>query len=477
MSCTVGRHAVRLSLIRRLVSPLAVLAAVMATGFVAAPASAQFGAQSGFAEAFKPDFLTRDLAVFNEFLALEEWQRPIMESMLDDYNVSFQAGVEGVKERMQNARGDFVKGGPEAVAKIMEPVEAWIQEKSKLKAEFIENLRGQLSDGQMQRWPKFERALRRDKTLEQGELAGESVNLVALVKGLGLDTETTRAIETAVEEYEVALDLALVQREEVMKSQQETVKQAMIDMDFDAGMAATEKIMAARVHVREVQDAGAAAIAAALTDAGSGEFLKRWREKAYPKVYREQPFDKVLEAARQLADLTDRQRSAIDKIEIDYRAALEAVNADMLKAMQAEEPRQAKRRVENMRNRPVNSGGGAAHEEAVQDTIARRDRVIEEARRALEAVLTPEQYALMPVQNRSPRALREANRESAEKAAAKEVDGKRGRDNRMANPGASSPPGEGDSKRPKGKSAPGLGAGGGAGPNGDPRRPPGNAAD
>ena len=56
---------------------------------VTAPAKAQFGGAAGFADAFRPDFLDRDMPLFVEHLRLEDWQRPIVEMLLLDYTHSF----------------------------------------------------------------------------------------------------------------------------------------------------------------------------------------------------------------------------------------------------------------------------------------------------------------------------------------------------------------------------------------------------
>ncbi|MFO0872613.1 MAG: hypothetical protein U0575_01395 [Phycisphaerales bacterium] len=434
--------------------------AVVAAASVAAPASAQFGAQSGFAEAFKPDFLNRDMAVFNEFLALEEWQRPIIETLLEDYNVSFGAGVESVKEQMNNIRGDVEKGGPAMVAKIMQPVDAWMQEKAKLRDEFLENVKSQLSDAQRERWPKFDRALRRDKTLEQGELAGESVNLVAIVTSLGLDSETSRAVEPVVAEYEIALDNALKSREAVMKAQQESVKQAMIDMDFDAGINATEKIMAARVIVRQTQDAGAEAIAKALPESKATEFLARWHDKAYPKVFRAQPLERTFEAALALPDLTDAQRTGVVKLMDEYRASIVTINDEMLATIRAEEPKDAKRRVETIRARGKSAAPALpARDDPVQKLMTKRDEISEKARQDLEGLLSPEQYAQLP---NATRGVRPGHSTTPPDQAGKEAGGKG--DRRIAQPGKPQPGGNA-AANDKGQPS-----------KGSARRPPGNGA-
>ena len=61
---------------------------------------AQYGGRGGMATMFMPDFLARDLPVFVDSLQLEEWQRPILEALLDDYNTNFTTAADGVRASM-----------------------------------------------------------------------------------------------------------------------------------------------------------------------------------------------------------------------------------------------------------------------------------------------------------------------------------------------------------------------------------------
>ena len=60
-------------------------------------ASAQFGGKAGFSEAFRPDILPRDMVLIVETLKLEDWQRPIVESLIEDYSASCKTGCDAVR--------------------------------------------------------------------------------------------------------------------------------------------------------------------------------------------------------------------------------------------------------------------------------------------------------------------------------------------------------------------------------------------
>lgn len=378
----------------RLLASLAIAATL--TCSLARPASAQFGGKSGFAEAFKPDFLNRDMSIFADMLGLEEWQRPIFESLLQDYSDTFNAGVTSVKDRMKAATQES-GGGGNVTARVMAPIDAWVAEKARLNQEFLDNVKSQLSDQQLERWPKLERAIRRDKMLHLGEISGESVDLLVLVKQLQLGKETMTSIEPALDEFEIALDEALLARDAAMRAQQEQIRNAMINMDFDTGGAAIERIMANRVIVRDVQDNGAAAIAAALPEAQRAEFLQKWRESGYAKVYRSSGSDRMFESARGIEGISAEQKAAIDAVELTYREALLALQEEMVAMVRIEEPKEARRKVESMRARQSGGTPPPRDDQKMQAFSARRDLLAEEARAAIEAILTPEQYAQLSV--------------------------------------------------------------------------------
>jgi hypothetical protein len=115
-----------------------------------APARAQFGGAAGFADAFRPDFLDRDMPLFVEHLKLEDWQRPIIEMLLLDYTHSFEAGIERVKNEMRDAQTVLSRTDPDKVMEIiLEPITRWDADRRVLRDEFLLNIRGTLSADQI----------------------------------------------------------------------------------------------------------------------------------------------------------------------------------------------------------------------------------------------------------------------------------------------------------------------------------------
>ncbi len=363
---------------------------------LAAPAKAQFGGAAGFADAFRPDFLERDMPLFVEHLRLEDWQRPIVEMLLLDYTHSFEAGIEQVKNQMKDSQAVLSRIEPDKVMEaILEPISRWDAERRVLRDEFLLNIKGTLSADQIARWPRFERTLRREKELPKGEIHGESVDLYSLFRSQRLPYEIEETIDPLLEQYEVELDAALDGRRQRIDSLQDGIKDAMASMDFDAGLAATDSIMQARVVVRNVQDRWIEQIAEALPAPHSETFRRNALERGYPKAFRPTAIPRLLESVRQLPDLSDEQIASLDAIEAEFNVSLSSIENRIVETIRREQPAEARRKVERMIAR--RNGEAINREPSPEDRIiAEKNDLVDETRRRILAILTPEQTGDLP---------------------------------------------------------------------------------
>lgn len=362
----------------------------------AAPAKAQFGGAAGFADAFRPDFLDRDMPLFVEHLRLEDWQRPIVEMLLLDYSQSFEAGIERVKNEMRDSQAVLSRTDPEKVMEIiLEPISRWDGERRALREDFLLNIKGTLSADQIARWPRFERTLRREKELPKGELHGESVDLYSLFRSLRLPYEIEEPIDALLEQYELELDAALDARRQRIDSLQDGIKEAMASMDFDAGLAATDQIMQTRIAVRNVQDLWIERLTEALPAPHAETFRRNALERGYPKAFRPTAIPRLLESIRQLPDLTDDQIAQLEAIETDFNIALGLLETRIIESIRREQPGEARRKVERMIAR--RNGESIKREPDADDKlIAEKNDLVDETRRRILAVLTPEQTGDLP---------------------------------------------------------------------------------
>jgi hypothetical protein len=369
---------------------------VVAAGLLlATPASAQFGAQAAFSEAFQPDFMARDMSLFADALELEDWQKPIVESLLEDYTTEFKSGVDAVREEMKNLKDSIVKEDQRRIMDaVLKPIEAWIKKKEQLKLDFLESVKSQLSDQQLLRWEHFEITFRREKSLPKSEISGENVDLMSILRDMRLEAAIEESLEPQLEQYERELDLALTARDAEVKATQDQITEAMKNMDYDAGLSAMERVMAKRVVIRQVHESHAGILATMLPEGVSADFMTRYKNRAYPKAYRAPLLDNVFEAAKKLEDLKEEQLAAIINLESGYRAEHQLVNDQIANVVKTQEPQEPRRKVEVMQRRK--QGDHQKAEDPMRTAIAKRDDLNQRTLEQLKGILTPEQFEKLP---------------------------------------------------------------------------------
>lgn len=368
-------------------------------------ASAQFGGR-GIEDAFVPDFLARDVSLFVESLGLEDWQRPVLEALVMDYQTSFDTGVTSVKDEMGKVKDQLGTGTPNQetiMALVLKPIERWTTQKKELRDRFLENVKTQLSDQQLERWPKFERAMRREKVLATGDLQGESVNILQVVRSVEFTPTVLAGLDAALEDYEVRLDEALTARSAKIESQKKRIMDSMTSGDTESKTQAEELIMAARVAVRDVQDQSRENLRKVVEGLTSEEQASAFEtavlEKAYPKVYRNDPILPLFVAAKATEGITPEQTTALEELEGRYKVEVVDMNGRLRDAFRAEEPKEPRRRAELMAARQ--QGGEIARSlrgesEPIQSARKSREEFYDRYRKAIMDILNEEQKKAMP---------------------------------------------------------------------------------
>ncbi len=374
-------------------SIVATVATVLCCAF---PARAQMGLQAGFVEAFQPDYLKRDMTLFIDHLALEEWQQPTVESLLGDYTADFTVGVDGLRDRMKGMKDQILAAGEQgAIAVIMQPINEWSHEKARLKQRFVDNLRSVLSDEQQGRWPQLERAMRREKELPRGVLGGESLDLRQISRDCEVAPDTMLAAKGVLEQYEVELDAALVARAEQMATSQEKIKDAMVAQDFATGLSQLELIVAKRVALRDLQERSIELLASAYGSPSGEVFRARALAAAFPSVFRPSPVIPLFAAARELPGLSESQLEQLKALEATYLQNYHDLELRLAAAHRIEEP---KKQSEETRRR-MNQGSPSAAKpssDPYKPLHEERDEMNEKVRADIIAIVGPDLAAHLP---------------------------------------------------------------------------------
>ena len=380
----------------RLIHALALVAAVGVT----APGQAQFGQAAGFGASMQQDFMRRDLVIFQEVLALDASQRVIVEALFEDYQDSFAAGLQGMREEFRELTQELQTGDLQRIMKlIFVPFEKWGREKEQLRALFMENVKILLTEDQLAQWPALERQLLRDRMLAKGQFSGERTNLLHMVRDLHLEESVLASIQPLLLEYELELDRVLRRRISVISRARGPFIKALQQDNGKVGVEAIDRQIEASLAVRDTNDHYTELIAAALPTEIGREFLKKTRERGYPRVYRSTTVQRILKAAIEIPDLEADVRKDVRDLYTAYAGELERTNENLLRSLREAEPGLARARARRFEARE--SGGGAKRTLDPTRTMFQRRRDMGQGyMKQLEGLLTPQQFAALPGANR-----------------------------------------------------------------------------
>ena len=308
-------------------------------------AFAQFGGKSGFSQAFKPDLLPRDMTMIVETLKLEEWQRAIVQTLLQDYQDSFKTGTDAIREKMINSAKKQKNGGAKDMRGLLEPIEAWLPEKEELYVDLMSSIKSQLGPNQQERWPQFERAVRRARSIDDSDLSGEGVDLISIIRQMQLQPSVLDAAQSAMDQYEIALDAALITRDKQITALLPKFTDAMDTMDTQRGSALQGQIMVVRVAVRDIQDDSIEKITMTLPAPFAQDFRTRALSQGYREVFQPDPLSSFFAAVLNLNDLTSEQKTGIQALLKTWDEEFTVLQTRMLETTRADEPKKASRKI------------------------------------------------------------------------------------------------------------------------------------
>jgi hypothetical protein len=377
-----------------------IASAMVAFGVAVAvvPAASAQAPRGGIGSLFVPDFLPRDLPVFVDSLGLEEWQRPIMEALLDDYQTNFATAADGVRAQMGQFKDVAGSVNPdEVIGMITKPLVAWGEEKRQLREDFLQNVRSQLSDVQTEQWPKLERALRREKSLPAGELSGESLNLVMLIRELDVPPLVLDGAFVAIEEYERSLDAALSARDAEIEGSIANRLKAMGPNDTQKLQSMEERIMARRVQVRSIQEQSLATIVSALGSEYGEKLRLRALRRAFPQAYGPDPVSPIFESALAIPDLTETQKAQLNDLRSQFASEHAVIQDRYAEAIRRFEPLEPRRRAEAIAQRKATGGTTKISDSPEIDAVkADRQSLFTRFRAAIAEILNDQQKELVP---------------------------------------------------------------------------------
>lgn len=297
-------------------------------------------------------------------------------------------------------------------------------EKSRLREQFVDDLQLLLTEDQKPLWPSLDRKLVRQKTLSQGQLSGESADLFVIANELSIDIKGEADIAAIFGEYENTLNDALKARNTYTEENRATRFTAMMQRDNKRSLSLHDGEMTRRKTIRDVNESYVESISQVLETGLSQEFVNNYRKRAFSRLYRTTPTQRVFDQALKIDNLDPDVVEAVNGIRETYEIELAVANEQMLYVIKTNEPKQRRRWLERMAsgNFRGSSGGRGRGDDPIREGYQSRDKLDDRYYDQLISILTPDQAETI----KSPQAQREAQRRERRQGQGR-GDGNRGR--------------------------------------------------
>jgi len=379
-------------------------------------AAGQGGPGSGIDRVMQPDYLQRDLPILSEGLGLDETQKLIIKEFFDVYQEDVSAAVEWFKDALiPQVTGPNPPTQDQVTRIVFGLVEEMAAKKKKLTNALVNDIKTQvLSEEQVAMWPSVERQLTRVKSLGSGRLSGENVDLVLEVGNLDLVPALREPIQPTLEQYAIALDTAIKQRDEAIDASRGLAPSALQDSDHAAYLKAIDELIKRRVALRHVNEQYLEALASMLPADEAAALRTGVLEKAYPNVMRTLSAERMILAAQEIPDLPADVLLAVVDLEHAFRAELAMVNQTLIQTIRTAEPEQEMMKAEQHIARMAARSAGEAPKrdhrphEAIRNAFDQREAMNNKYIQMLQELLSPEQFGSLPG-NKMPGATPEGN--------------------------------------------------------------------
>ncbi len=305
----------------------------------------------------KPEYFSRDLLLFIEGLDLTEEQQVISEIIFEDYERDFNAGLQNMEDAVTMVAEtiDTANSDQDTIVEaVLAPIQDWSIRRDVLGRELVENIRVILDPEQQRAWTAFYRRLQREKLLPQGILSGESTNIHHVLRDLSLEPQPGSQLETALLEWEVALDTRLTERFEAHAGGFDLIEKIKSQSGGLTNIDDERRQLKSRIAVRDVIDESIVQLSPLLGEE-AGRFRKEALKRGYGRIYRRTPVERLFDSARKTACVQDSPELArsVAEIQADYLLALATMNEELLVTTRDWEPKRETNRIEN-KNRRIN---------------------------------------------------------------------------------------------------------------------------
>lgn len=351
-----------------------------------------FGGGGGMREAWMgPAISGRQLEKYASILSLTDDQKEAATALVEGYQAAVRQQGETLREMMDEIRSsgaDF--RDPEVREEMRKATETMRAERKKLDEGMFTDVKSLLTPAQVEKWPTFERAVRREAGVRRGLMSGERVNLFEVVEGLKLSPAEQQPLDALMGEYDVELDRAITARNTAYEEAMTKVMEARGAGNTEEMQKFMDSGREASVRVKDVNKKFARQIGETLVAERRAEFEVAVKRASFPDVYRQTQAERGIAVAEQLEDLTESQRESLRTMKESFVRNLGTVNERLAKAQEEQENTAT---IGTMMQR---FGGGGQEPTEIATARTEKRELNETALEGLKKVLTPEQAAKLP---------------------------------------------------------------------------------
>jgi len=364
-----------------------------------------FGGDGGTFQ--RPAYSSQHLAVIEETLTLDEGQAELVKAFLDSYTTRYNQIGEEARDEMEflreEMRGSFNNDDADrgaAFETIRTRMAQFQAQRDEAAAVFVTSLQSVLTEEQMERWPQFERTMRRIQQVPLGTMSGESVDLFTIVETSGISDTSQDAVQPTLAEYEAHLDVALQQRQAELADNDDfrnTFRAIMTgEADLDDLKSDMDKRTKVRMRVRDLNDMYATQIESLLADPEeASDFRAAYRDAAYPRVWDETWGEQVFAAALELEGIDESVLAQVEALALSHADGLLRRNEKLEAVVRKEEPAQNDRRIEMMAAR-MNGEDVNFDDDPMREAFRERGEYEDGMVTQLRALLTEDQIRQLP---------------------------------------------------------------------------------
>jgi hypothetical protein len=287
----------------------------------------------------RPAMSPKELTSYSQILGLDDAQQEAAKELLAGYTTEFEKASKEHGEKMRQIAEEFRETRDDEVWEQMGPVnEKFTKRAKELETTLLSDLKSLCSDTQSEQWPRFERARRRDRTIDRGSVSGESVDLFRIVKPLDLTGKVHADVAQQLDAYDIDLDKALVERNRIMDDQSASFRPGRSQtFDLEAFQKQMAAMREAGMKVRDVNQRYARAIEGLLPEDLKSRFQLDVKRASFPMVYRQSKTERAFDAALKFDDLDAKQKESITALRQSYETEAGSLNDKWAAAITDEE--------------------------------------------------------------------------------------------------------------------------------------------